>query len=312
MKSRDVQPELRGFLSTMLQLIPKYDVARVFDDFLTVALAQFLLPAHLNETFGELDGDYHQVLQRYSAAERRILGECVTEFFRVMIRRLVPRPQAEQLVHDVRLGMMACVNAVYTEPSTLLFMDSGGSGKSNGNFYDALGPFYMELTSRYKSSRMGQFFTPDCVCSLMAQMNIGEHTLYDHLGQPYSPNNRRTMNEPCAGSGTMALPVHARQPGCTFFVLQDIDPICCKMAALNALIHGMPCEVQCGNSLVVDDFRFCYRINRWLHSSLAPESQLSMMPHLRTITQEESYMARFWAQRLEEINQQDFPFSLAA
>lgn len=126
---------------------------------------------------------------------------------------------------------------------------------AGGGWYDMLGDIYMELASRSKASRMGQFFTPVEVCTLMARMTMDD--------QPEQAVGK-SISDPAAGSGRMLLAMHALQPKVGLVVAADLDPICTKMCALNFWLHGIRGEVACMNSLSLE-WRFAYHTHPNMH-----------------------------------------------
>lgn len=93
---------------------------------------------------------------------------------------------------------------------------------------DILGGIYHELNLNNEWN--GQYFTPDDVCRLMAQITLPS----DELSAKDGPI---TINEPTCGSGTMVIgAIWAMQRKefdyrhNTFFVAQDIDIRCVWMA----------------------------------------------------------------------------------
>jgi type I restriction enzyme M protein len=107
-------------------------------------------------------------------------------------------------------------------------------------WYDMLGDIYMELSSRSKASRMGQFFTPVELCTVIARITFD--------GQPEQAAGKSIL-DPAAGSGRMLLAAHALQPKVSLVAAADLDPICAKMCALNFWLHGIRGEVACMDSL---------------------------------------------------------------
>ncbi|MFL9844743.1 N-6 DNA methylase [Flavobacterium rhizosphaerae] len=120
---------------------------------------------------------------------------------------------------------------------------------------DPLGTYYELLAGKYKKSRLGQYFTPAAVCTLMAELTVGQE-----WGQ--------TMNEPCCGSGRIVLAANHKTKG-NYYVCEDLDPICCKMTAINLCMHEIRGEVHCHNALTRKDWRFSYAINYeyWKHKT---------------------------------------------
>ena len=148
-------------------------------------------------------------------------------------------------------------------------------------WYDALGTLYEEISSRQKSSMMGQFFTPPSLCDMTAQIQVPkerqEHTV--------------TVNDPSAGSGRMLLAFNSLYLG-AYHIAQDLDPICTKMSAINMALHGLKGQSVNGDTLQPDDFRFGYAVNSHLYMS-------GGVPHLHRIDREQSFAYRMWQERLK-------------
>lgn len=88
----------------------------------------------------------------------------------------------------------------------------------------------------------GQFMTPEPICDMMAQMNVpNEDTGLD---------GRRTVNDPCCGSGRMLLSVAKLQPN-WHFIGQDVDLRCVRMTAINLALRNHYGHVIHGNTLTV-------------------------------------------------------------
>jgi type I restriction-modification system DNA methylase subunit len=110
---------------------------------------------------------------------------------------------------------------------------------------DFLGNIFMEIKT--SNRRNGQFFTPNNVSDLIAEINIGEIE---------DPERIITISDPCCGSGSMLMAVaktlknrnHNFQKN-AFFVAKDIDSDCCYMSFIQFSILGMPAHVICGNSI---------------------------------------------------------------
>jgi hypothetical protein len=110
-------------------------------------------------------------------------------------------------------------------------------GDGSEGFQDMLGTVYQEISSSYKASKMGQFFTPDAVSDLMAQIAIGDLDV-NAVG--------KSINDPSCGSGMMLLKA-AEKFGVNrhnqFFVGQDLDGMCAKMCAINMSLNTIPGRV---------------------------------------------------------------------
>ncbi len=89
----------------------------------------------------------------------------------------------------------------------------------------------------------GQFFTPEPICDLMAQMT-GTH-------------EGKTVHDPCCGSGRLLLAAAKIDRSRTFYG-QDIDLRCVRMTALNLGFHNLYGYVIWANSLTTEQ-RLTYR-----------------------------------------------------
>lgn len=138
--------------------------------------------------------------------------------------------------------------------------------KDDNDWYDGLGVFYEVIASRYKSSALGQFFTPKPICDMMAQI--------------VDPQ-RETVSDCCSGSGRMILAAKVLNPKIHGYGA-DLDPICARMTAINMALHGVVGEASCMNSLTME-WRFGYVVNPYLPWVPVP------VPHLtRVESREES------------------------
>ncbi len=142
------------------------------------------------------------------------------------------------------------------------------SGIAKHGWYDAIGTFYEALASASKKSRLGQFFTPQPICDMMAQITPVEGT-------------RNKVNDPSCGSGRTLLATHAKFIG-NYFFAEDLDQMCCKMAAINMMIHGCQGEVININSLSRKEYRRGYRINPLLQATGLP--WIEDLPAARSFT----------------------------
>lgn len=121
---------------------------------------------------------------------------------------------------------------------------------------DILGDIYHEL--RLNNEWNGQFFTPDNICRMMAQI-INPVDEFTDKEKPV------TINEPTCGSGTMIIgAIWAMQRQNfdyrhkAFFVAQDIDIRCVWMAYIQLSLYGIPAVVIHGNTLTVEEWSRWY------------------------------------------------------
>jgi len=116
-------------------------------------------------------------------------------------------------------------------------------------WFDAWGDLFMWLTPR--GGAKGQFFTPSDICNLMVEATV------DTSAEPTTPcgafGKRVTVNDPAAGSSRNLLAAHARfireNARKPYLVAEDVDLMCCKMSAVNLMVHGCFGEVICHNTL---------------------------------------------------------------
>lgn len=125
-----------------------------------------------------------------------------------------------------------------------------------GYWVDPLGDYYEVLAGNYKKSRLGQFFTPKPLCDLMTAFIIDK----EDFG--------KTINEPTCGSGRIILAANNYAPG-NYYIAQDLDPICCKMTALNCCFHTVRAEIHCMDTLRMTKPITSYYINYeyWKHKT---------------------------------------------
>lgn len=116
-------------------------------------------------------------------------------------------------------------------------------------WFDAWGDLFMELTP--KGGARGQFFTPVEICNLMAESQVNTSHEPDKVCGAFG--KRVLVGDPAAGSSRNLLAVHARfvrdNKRIPYLVAEDIDLMCCKMSAVNMMVHGCFGEVICHNTL---------------------------------------------------------------
>lgn len=135
------------------------------------------------------------------------------------------------------------------------WLELATQGINKNGAYDFFGTMYEEVVKgKFKSSAMGQFFTPLALCGLMAEVT-------------YSPEGRTVCDCAC-GSGRTLL-AHFSQSDKTklyYYYGGDLDPVCVKMCTLNFMIHGMFGIVERRNALTREFFNgyivneLCYPI----------------------------------------------------
>ena len=113
------------------------------------------------------------------------------------------------------------------------------------NYRDPMGDMFM---SRISHGQHGQFFTPDDLCVLCADiLGIGDGN---------------SVSDPCCGSGRMLLAalkkareVDGNEPK---LYANDLSMTCAKMTLLNFCVNSVDGEVTCGDTLRLDYENFIY------------------------------------------------------
>lgn len=130
------------------------------------------------------------------------------------------------------------------------------NSKINNDWCDPLGEYYECLAGNYKKSNFGQFFTPKVICNFMTKVLIDNNDF------------GLKISEPACGSGRMVLAANNHAKG-NYYVCQDLDPICCKMTAINLCFHNIRAEIHCQDALLPTNTRFSLAVNYefWKHNT---------------------------------------------
>ena len=138
---------------------------------------------------------------------------------------------------------MQADNEVFFDCFRIVCEDTAHHIEKRG-WYDAYGSLYEEkVKSGYKASSMGQFFTPAGLCDAIAMVGAeGERG--------------RFIYDPACGSGRLPLAMWGAidKKKFYYFVLGDLDPLSCKMSALNMMLNGMFGIVERRNALSMEFF----------------------------------------------------------
>lgn len=141
--------------------------------------------------------------------------------------------------------------------------------KKNG-WADPWGECYESLISKAKASTMAQFFTPRSLCDLMSGMVMSQDCDSDKKTDCGAFGRRMLVSDPTCGSGRNLLAIASKFSGkpqrdLPYFVGEDLDEMCVMMTAVNLMMHGVPGEVICHNTLTEPDgCKFGYIINEGL------------------------------------------------
>ena len=120
-------------------------------------------------------------------------------------------------------------------------------GELSEGFHDPLGELYMQKISH---GHMGQYFTPEHVCDLMAQLGS------------IAAESEKSVLDPACGSGRMLLSAAKINRNIRLYGA-DLDGVCCKMALMNMLLQSLTGEIAHINSLT-NEFFTGYHINTTL------------------------------------------------
>lgn len=117
------------------------------------------------------------------------------------------------------------------------------------SWFDAWGDLFMSLTP--KGGLRGQFFTPSNIADLMTQITIDGDLNGERLCKGFG--RRVVISDPAAGSGRNLLSAHVKMieqnKEKPYLIAEDIDLDCCRMSAVNMMVHGCFGEVVCHDTL---------------------------------------------------------------
>ena len=145
-------------------------------------------------------------------------------------------------------------------------------GQAAEDYHDPFGAPFMD---RISHGQNGQFFTPEHICTLMAET---VDTAAD------------TISDPCCGSGRLLLGglkvarTKGKEPA---IIACDLTSLCSRMTLMNLLINTAHGEVMCGDSLSVstDNFTF-YRIDNIRRSDVLDPKRGVVASHYWQYTKE--------------------------
>lgn len=132
---------------------------------------------------------------------------------------------------------------------------------------DVLGDLF---TGAITYGERGQFFTPDAVCQLMAELTT--HGADDGV---------RSVNDPACGSGRFLLSVGKKHPNWEL-VGQDVDHRCAQMTAINLGLNGLRGWAVWQNTLTLECHRV-YRVGLNLNGGVIREVPVEQSPFSDTM-----------------------------
>ena len=134
---------------------------------------------------------------------------------------------------------------------------------AKGRFFDLFGHLYEQMfLLKSKASSNGQFFTPDDLCRLMADITESKN-------EEEETKSGLIMVNDCACGSARTLLAHFMAKtskyhslaGKYYYEAADIDLPTCKMAACNMMIHGMQGKVVCQDQLLLPTPTAIFYIN---------------------------------------------------
>ena len=132
-----------------------------------------------------------------------------------------------------------------------LWADMVSNEMEKGSSFDLFGQLYEQMfLLKSKASSNGQFFTPDSLCRLMADITESENEEVETKSGLIRVND-------CACGSARTLLAHFMAKtskdhslaGHYYYEAADIDLPTCKMAACNMMIHGLQGKVVCQDQL---------------------------------------------------------------
>jgi len=172
----------------------------------------FMTMAICAYSFGKMEDLYMKTISKYSADEIQLFGQALGE-----------------MINEYHNNM-----------------------NDEGDWKDILGKVFEETNSSFTASNNGQFFTPDSLCNLMAQI----------VGSKEACEENIYVNDCSSGSGRNLI-AHSRLNPLNrfraFYVAQDLDERCVNMSVLNFVMFGLKGIVIHMNTLSMEIFKG-YRI----------------------------------------------------
>ena len=117
-------------------------------------------------------------------------------------------------------------------------------------YTDLLGDPFLELESKSTKQGRGEFYTPQNICDMMAEMTV-QGSLED--------GKILTLNDPACGSGRMmlglvkALEQRGISPLCVQATVQDLNPTAVDMAYINLTLWGVPTKAIWGDTIRLEE-----------------------------------------------------------
>lgn len=190
----------------------------------------------------------------YAAKNGRDIPVCFQDWLQWLINVFsIERLLANNADYEVILSPENLKHDIFRE-CLVLWVNCALEYQKDHKCVDFFGEVYEWcFQSKSKASRMGQYFTPYSIGTLMSRC----------LGTQKECEDTIFSSEPSCGSGRnlLALWQDADWDKRHIWYAEDLDPVSVKMCALNMMINGMVGYVVCHNTLIPDDFIFAYAVN---------------------------------------------------
>ena len=250
-------PQVRPLHKALEKIGYRHDWGNVFHDFVTMFYLNFLMPLS-EEGKEDSDKEMQDLIRQYNTKEREGFKEAFHVYLKLMLDKLPEDPRnAPELIKS------------HSSP-----------------WFDALGTYYEWVSSNYKAKSLGQFFTPEHLCDMMAMfvcpdLEYHPSEIYikiksqdpleqllearrksERLKHPYTLSDAKKIGDPSCGSGRLLLAANSMNKTPLYppyLSGVDLDRICAKMTISNFIVHGCWGEVIHGNSLAVKRFD-CWRV----------------------------------------------------
>jgi type I restriction-modification system DNA methylase subunit len=133
---------------------------------------------------------------------------------------------------------------------------------------DILGAIYMD---RITHGEHGQFYTPDCITDLMADITITDD---EDCG---------SISDCACGSGRTLISAAKKKPHARLYGT-DIDQRCAKMAALNMWMLGFSSEITWGNTISMEEWATWKTLQPGLMIEFIPKPKTEKVEAIETIS----------------------------
>lgn len=199
--------------------------------------------------------------EQLARTEGRYPAFCkIVDFSMLALNAIADFPAFHQFIADIHEEEQKLLLEIFKTIGDLA--DNDGDG-----FKDPFGDLFMEYLN---NDQNGQFFTPDSLCDLKAQM--------------ICPNLQKgqTVSDPACGSGRTLLAAAKIQREAIFYGA-DVDVLCTKMTVINFMLNSMIGEVAHMNTITLDFYK-AWKVDKFYHFG-------KYLPYFKVITKEQSVLS---------------------